>query len=379
MIVKYTNPFPSPEQELLLKAALFNENEAVKAWQQWNQVVNFEGYFDHASFRLLPLVYKNLSHLKPEVLFAGKLKNVYLQSWYKNQNLFYFCSQVTTYLSENQVYPLILKGIPLSILAYKDRGARPMSDIDMMIQLHEAERTLRLLREQGWMPENEEYIEYNLQYGKSICLKNDQDIELDIHWYPFFEAHGKAGVNDFTDRKYAFKVNDVQLYSLSPSDMLIHVITHGLHYNPEPPIRWIPDCLMLFRNLGDQIDWEYFYHQMIKFGITLKVKLALGYLKETFHLQIHENAEKILLKAHVSYRERIIYKNSKLIEEEKELRFFRKLFQLYLIYLQQSGEKGILKQMIGYIKFLRFRTHYENPLKVLYYHIFVKRKQENKY
>jgi hypothetical protein len=215
MIVKYTNPFPSPEQELLLKAALFNENEAVKAWQQWNQVVNFEGYFDHASFRLLPLVYKNLSHLKPEVLFAGKLKNVYLQSWYKNQNLFYFCSQVTTYLSENQVYPLILKGIPLSILAYKDRGARPMSDIDMMIQLHEAERTLRLLREQGWMPENEEYIEYNLQYGKSICLKNDQDIELDIHWYPFFEAHGKAGVNDFTDRKYAFKVNDVQLYSLS--------------------------------------------------------------------------------------------------------------------------------------------------------------------
>jgi hypothetical protein len=98
-----------------------------------------------------------------------------------------------------------------------------------------------------------------------------------------------------------------------------------------------------------------------------------------FHLQIHENAEKILLKAHVSYRERIIYKNSKLIEEEKELRFFRKLFQLYLIYLQQSGEKGILKQMIGYIKFLRFRTHYENPLKVLYYHIFVKRKQENKY
>jgi len=88
MNTDHSNLFPSKVQEVLLKAALFQGDEAVYYWNEWNNLVNFEAFFDNGSFWLMPLVYKNLVDIKPEIKYLGKLKNIYLQSWYKNQKLF---------------------------------------------------------------------------------------------------------------------------------------------------------------------------------------------------------------------------------------------------------------------------------------------------
>src|SRR4051794_33088149 len=53
------SPIPSPRQTLLLRAALMCGERSVQAWHGWREGGELDD-LDPASFRLLPLVYRNL-------------------------------------------------------------------------------------------------------------------------------------------------------------------------------------------------------------------------------------------------------------------------------------------------------------------------------
>lgn len=377
MLFSNVNPFPTPEQELLLKASLFSENEAIKAWELWNKKVDFEGYFDNGSFRLLPLVYKNLLQTGREILFMGKLKNVYLQSWYKNQKLFYSCANQVQSLSENSINNLILKGIPLSLEVYQDHGVRPMADFDIMVPLSQVEGAISILERQGWIIEKKEYLEYNLLYGKSISFKQEGEPDLDLHWLPFFEAHKINTLTEFWDRAEPLRIFGISTLRLCFADMLLHVILHGLHYNPEPPIRWVPDSVKLIQNCNEKIDWDCFLREMRKYEASYKVKIAFNYLSNTFGTVIPGEVIRQINSVKIHHAERMLFKYSALIEEESEAGFFKKIFQLYLIYLRQAEKCGFLKRLLGFLQFLRFRTRNKDLLKILFYYLFYHKKFSN--
>ena len=70
-----TNCWPTETQELLLRACLMNDHQALAAWQQW-QVVFESGSFDEGSRRLLPLLYRNLKNQKITGPLISKLKDL---------------------------------------------------------------------------------------------------------------------------------------------------------------------------------------------------------------------------------------------------------------------------------------------------------------
>src|SRR5262245_53419620 len=120
--VRVGGAWPAREQTLLLDAALLPFDAAWSAWQAWKTAVDFENGLDRGSYRLLPLVYRNLSRPGLEDPLLGRLKGVYRLTWYKNQFLFRTLAEVLRRLDAAGVPALVLKGASLTTLYYRDLG-----------------------------------------------------------------------------------------------------------------------------------------------------------------------------------------------------------------------------------------------------------------
>jgi hypothetical protein len=76
--------WPTAEQELLLRAALWSGERAIAAWLEWASRVDVvNDLVDEGSFRLLPLVYRNLDRVGLAGPSMSRLKGVYRHSWAK--------------------------------------------------------------------------------------------------------------------------------------------------------------------------------------------------------------------------------------------------------------------------------------------------------
>jgi predicted nucleotidyltransferase len=295
----------TPHQELLLKAALLSGEEALDAWRKWQNKIDWEEHLDQGSFRLLPLLYVNLQKHGVDDPAMGKLKGIYRNAWSKNQTLFHEMAKVVEYLQNSGIKTMLLKGSSLSLLYYKNNGARPMADIDVLVYFKQARQTCELLQKAGWtspLP----LSELDLIFGHAVQLKNSIDKEFDLHWRPFNSCCDEYE-KDFWDRAIPVKMVNVNSLAPNPTNMLLHVIIHGMAWNPIPSIRWIADAITLI-NLNDfSIDWQQLINMAQKHYLSLRLKNGLQYLYDNFHPSIPSSVMKSAANLPVSYLENIEY------------------------------------------------------------------------
>jgi hypothetical protein len=296
----------TPNQELLLKAALFSGEDALEAWSKWRDAVDWEGHFEPGSFRLLPLLYNNLHKHGVDDSAMGKLKGIYRQAWSKNQTLFHEMAKVIEFLQNAGIKTMLLKGASLSLLYYKNNGSRPMADIDVLVPLKQARLANELLQKAGWtspLP----LTGLDLIYGHAIQLHNRLDKEFDLHWRPFNGCQDEYE-KDFWDGAIPVKMANVDSMSPNPTDMLFHVIIHGVAWNPVPPIRWIADAITLINSDDFTIDWQRLINTAQKHHLNLRLKKGLQYLHDNFHPLIPPSVMKTIINLPVYYLEKIEYR-----------------------------------------------------------------------
>ena len=128
--------WPTPNQELLLRAALLDDAQAIPAWEQWQQTVDFTE-IDHRSQKLLPLVYHNLTRLDVSGPLIERSKGYYRLTWYKNHLQFHHMAVVLHDLHQAGIPTLLLKGAAMAVYYYRDPGLRPMEDFDLLVPWHQ--------------------------------------------------------------------------------------------------------------------------------------------------------------------------------------------------------------------------------------------------
>lgn len=296
----------TPRQELLLKAALLSGKESITAWRNWQDSADWEEYLEPGSFRLLPLLYTNLQKQDVNDPAMGKLKGIYRQAWSKNQTLFHEMAKVVDDLQQAGISTMLLKGASLSLLYYKNNGARPMADIDVLVPLKQARFATELLQKAGWtspVPLSEQ----DITYGHAIQLSNRQGKEFDLHWRPFNGCRDEYE-KDFWDNALPVKMTNIHSLAPNPTDMLFHVIIHGVVWNPIPPIRWIADALTLINSADFKIDWQRLMGLARKHHLCLRLKTGLQYLHDRFHPCIPPEVMKTVISLPVSYLEKIEYR-----------------------------------------------------------------------
>ena len=142
---------PTPQQELLLKAALFSGDDARSAFAEWASSADIDR-LDAGSFRLLPALHLNLKALGVTHALTPRLLSVYRSTWYRNQILLDRTAAVIRMLAKHDIDSLLLKGAALASGIYGDSGARPMADADLLVRRKDLPGAVDLLRATGWNP-----------------------------------------------------------------------------------------------------------------------------------------------------------------------------------------------------------------------------------
>jgi hypothetical protein len=234
-----------PDELLLLYAILEKNNRAaLDYFTQWSQRVDLDKV-EGGSFRLLPLLYKRVAQTVQPIPQLNKLKGIYRQSLYRNSLLFHKAFAVLTELKNMGVSFILLKGTALVAAYYEDIGARPMSDVDFLIQEEDVERVLRFLKERGWQSK------YGFTQGKvvkhihSVDLQNQEGYELDVHWRAFYQCPWDGADLALWKQTEEVAFKGLTFRILNPTQQILHNCAHGVRWNALSSIRWIVDVRLI--------------------------------------------------------------------------------------------------------------------------------------
>jgi len=346
--------WPTESQETLLRAALLPGPAAIAAWDEWKSRNDFIGsHHDLGSFRLLPLVFKNLVALRADDPFMPRLKGIYRFSWCANQRLFHDAAGLVQGLHDAGIGTLVLKSAALSALYYRDRGVRPMSDVDVLVPVTQAAAAIDRLRGMGWR--TNQFVAEDFRYRHAAQLRNEDGREFDLHWHAFYECLQEDADDGLWRRAVPVSLLHVHTLGLDPSDALLHTIVHGMRWDDVPTIRWIPDAMTILRHAGPQIDWDRVLSEAARRRLVLRFGQGLRYLRERFDAPIPDDVMARSRAPRPSYVERMEYRYLGLgLKEQGQVALGQYPF-FFADYLRFAAGRSPWRQVMELPEYMRYR------------------------
>jgi hypothetical protein len=291
--------WPTPSQELMLRAALLQREPALEAWDEWKRTVNIE-VIDYGSHRMVPQLYRNLQRHGVKDPLMERLKGVYRYYLYKNELLMHRIATLLAAFEDAGIQTMVLKGAALIQLYYKESGLRPMLDADVLVHAHQAEQAMELLTNLRWNPVRYRQPQMRIPILHSTPFEDDGGRQLDLHWHLFWECFNANDDDDYWKNAIPIKIGGVQTLALNATDQLLHTCWHGARWNEVPPIRWIADAMAILGASAAEIEWPRLLKKAQRHRIIMPVKDALGYLKKTFDAPVPDSVLESLSAVRIS-------------------------------------------------------------------------------
>jgi Uncharacterised nucleotidyltransferase len=293
---------PSPQQLLVLHAALDDPIEGRQIWQRWRAAVEFDDV-DHGSTRLLPLVYRNLGPDSFDAEVAGRLKGLYRRAWSHNQLLFKRAAEAIEALAAAGIETIVLKGASLAVLSYGDVGVRPMDDVDLLVPFARAGDAIESLRAAGWSPERDDPVAWT-KVHHSLGFTGPDGGQVDLHWFALWQP---ARDEELWRTSTSLDLAGAATRAPSAADQLLLACVHGTPWSPLPPFRWIADATVVVRSAGESLDWDRLVFEAERRRLTVASAAALAYLREEFGVAVPEATLARLRHASASRHERAAF------------------------------------------------------------------------
>ena len=349
----------------MLKAALLDGSEALDAWRRWKSSVDI-ATIDYGSFRMLPLLYRNLTDHGIADFSLQRLKGVYRQAWYKNQLLFHGLSSLLRNFQQAGVETIILKGTALVLLHYKDYGLRPMEDFDILVRTKDIPRAVPLLEGLGWRSIWNIPVDLLTGFRHSCNYEHVNGGRFDLHWFAMLEWCHPEADREFWSAAVPLEVNGVPTRALCPTDQLLHVCLHGVRWDETPPFRWVADAMMIMRTAP--IDWGRLYRLASERRVVLPMRHALHFLRELVHAPVPTDVLKKLDRAHPTFVESVDY--TARIQPLEQTGPFVAFLSNYMAYLRMRSHSGAFSQLVGLPKFLQTYWHVPRFWQLPFYMVF---------
>ena len=297
--------WPTPHQELLLRAALLQGEPALAAWDEWRRTVNID-VIDYGSHRMVPLLYRNLQRHGVKDPLMDRLKGVYRYYLYKNEILMHRIGSLLAAFEEAGIETMVLKGVALIQLYYRESGLRPMLDADVLVHAHHAEQAMEVLTKLQWKPRYNQ-PQMRIPIFHSTPFEDDGGRQVDLHWHLFWECFKAGDDDDYWKKAIPIEIGGVKTLALNPTDQLLHTCWHGARWNEVPPIRWVADAMAILGASGGEIDWTSLLKKAQKHRIVMPVKDSLEYLKKKFDAPVPDSLLESLSAVRISKMERENY------------------------------------------------------------------------
>ena len=301
---------PAPAQELLLKACLFEGEEARTAWRAWRAATNLDT-IDPGSVRLLPMLAQNMRQLAVEEPAFGKYCGVQRRTWARNQLLIRGAAQASQQLRDAGIPTMALKGVVLASTCYDAMSLRPMGDVDLLVPRNEASRAIDVMQVEGWRMRHggsrpHTPADFATTHAYPIEHPASPEILVDIHWRLLWARFSDLAEAELWRQASRFEIAGVELLAPSAADMLLHSCAHGARWNGIHPVRWVVDAILLMRT--NSIDWTHFIAQTERLGLALPIVSTLRYLQTALHAPVPDAVMRSLERLPVTSTERLLHR-----------------------------------------------------------------------
>lgn len=288
------DPWPTPEQRLLLHAILSPPERALAAWREWSGRVDFET-LDRESNFLLPALSRALPALGvADHPWLGRMRGFHRRAWVHNRQLLAKAGEVVRGLTDLLGEPpILLKGAALICRGdYADAGLRPMLDFDLLVPEARAADAAVWLQAQAWRPEGGmESVGAPLvsaparwrRYFHAQDFRQRDGAGLDLHWHLLPEFGFPESSTELQVRAQLRTLPDgTPVRVPAPTDLLFHLCLHGVRWLPVAPARWVCDVLHLLRREAGAVDWELLRECARQRRCTLRLGQTLTWLEHEF-------------------------------------------------------------------------------------------------
>jgi Uncharacterised nucleotidyltransferase len=302
---------PTSHQAMLLKACLFEGDEAVSFWNDWRAATHLEK-LDVGSFRLLPFLAVKMQSLGVQDPDLKNYLGLRRRTWIHNKLLFRTASTAVKQLKASRIPTLALKGIALASMYYESMSSRPMDDFDLLVRPTDALEAFDVLERHGWRVAADQLrprVSIDLAVRTASTLENSPNPELqfDLHWQLFWARFSEEANRALWERAVALEIEGEQCLAPSAADMLLHVCAHGAMWNEIPPVRWVLDAALVVRS--GVVDWTHLCAQSQRLGLVIPLVETLNYLCSIMRVPVPESVIQELKTNEVKSIDKLIYES----------------------------------------------------------------------
>lgn len=267
---------PDAGERLLVRAALLEGAPARAAWHVWRRTGGRIDGVGQPSFRLLPLVYRNLESAGVEDPDLPVLKGVYLHAFVCNQRLVASVGPSLESLRAEGIPTMVLNGAAVGALHDRDAGLRPMDEIDVLVRPEDAERALAVLRARGWSALSRIDVRGMMRSQHALPLPNADGGKIDLHWRVLPES---VRDDDVWAAAVPTTLGTARTLAPEPTDQLTHTCAHGVTFGAAA-LTWIPDAVAILSSADGHIDWPRLVESVTERGVSLRTATFLKLLRD---------------------------------------------------------------------------------------------------
>ncbi|GAB5561867.1 MAG: hypothetical protein SynsKO_35140 [Synoicihabitans sp.] len=267
--------WPSPANEILLRACLVKGPEAIAAWNEWRPESSFE-LVPALAGRLLPAAYENLREQGASPESLERIKGTYRYCWVKNSRQFAQLAKILRQLAQQGIPVMALKGLDVLLRYYPKLGMRFMEDVDLLVRPEHVMPTMEYLQSQGfknWTQDIPKFVSAN--YG--VNLEHEEGYQLDLHWHALDTCSWAGGDELLWERSTAATVMGMPLRFPCPEESLMIALVHGMQYPVDASPRWVCDAVHILQSSPD-FNWPLLHEITQQRRTAWPVQQGLDYL-----------------------------------------------------------------------------------------------------
>jgi hypothetical protein len=303
------NFWPSEQQELLLRAALLDADQAAAAWRALRPRFDLD-HLEDGSYCLMPLLATRLPSIDPDDPIVPRLKGIYRHTWYRNRIAHTRMAELLGVLDAAGIDTIMLKGVARGVRYYPNPTDRPIEELEVMVQATAAASALQALSQAGWrcrtratgaMLRQRQAVRIEAAEGRGCTLRWQTPPEFLLSDRPDTSA------DDFWKATVEVEIDGVRGRALDPTAELLDTCVTDPNAGAGAPVQWAADAGMILQRAGPDVDWATLTSWATRRQATLRLRDGLAYLRQAIDAPVPPEALARLDAVQPTRRDRFVH------------------------------------------------------------------------
>ena len=259
----------------LLEAALQDDFGAIKSFEKWRRLVEFDEIRSD-SYCVLPAVYKNLVSLGADDSALTRLKGITRRTWLENQVRIPILEDLFKHLNKNAVEYLILVDFFEILGSLGDEGIFPLDGFEILVKPENAATAISLFGELGW--KEVQSPAFGLDFS---VFKEENRLAVTV-----FRANGKFEQKAWI-RPRDIESADIKVKGLTAPMHILYLCMQNRGKRPNSVRQSFLTHIIL--NANAEFDWSELVEAANSCGLSRDVLKSLDYCAETCGIKLPAN------------------------------------------------------------------------------------------